>query len=127
MGTRAVTVVKDSKGKKIIEMASQFDGYPEGLGKKLREFINEGKVVNGFTREDKNSLTFNGVECFAAQLICRFKQGVGGFYLFSPTRNFKDKSKYADLYGAEYYYEIDSDLNLKCWDTYENKEISLED
>jgi hypothetical protein len=122
MGTRSITVVKDEKGNKIIEMYKQYDGYPEGLGIELREFITSGTMVNGIGGD---RAVFNGIACFAAQLIAHFKNGPGGIYLHAPTPDYRDKKKYDDMYTAEYYYEISADLVLTCWDTYTGKEITL--
>lgn len=122
MGTRSITVVKDRDDNKIIEMYKQYDGYPEGLGQELKEFIASGTMVNGI---GEDTAVFNGVECFAAQLVEHFKDGPGGIYLHAPTPDYSDKKKYSDMYGAEYYYEISADLVLTCWDTYTGKEIEL--
>jgi len=127
MGTRSITVVKDELGRKIIEMYKQYDGYPSGFGVELRDFIKSGKLVNGIPVGDSSKM-FNGMNCFAAQLVAEFKDGAGGVYLHYPEEDFKNKKKYADLYNAEYYYEIawENDvLTLKCWDTYENKEVEI--
>ena len=115
MGTRSITVVMDKDGKKIIEMYRHMDGYPAGMGKDLQNFINSGKVVNGIPLKHDGKL-FNGISCFAAQLVNEFKDGPGNIYLHAPTKDFVDKRKYEKLYGADYYYEIDSALNLLCWD-----------
>ena len=126
MGTRSITTVKDEDGNKIIEMYKQYDGYPEGLGEELLEFI-DGEVTNGI-KINETRRTFNGMSCLAAQLVAHFKVGVGGIYLHTPTTDYHDKNKYYDMYGAEYYYEItlkDGKLQLKCWDTYESKEMCL--
>lgn len=124
MGTRSITVVKDRDGNKIIEMYKQYDGYPEGLGSELKEFIASGTMVNGIgIGEDK--VVFNGIGCFAAQLVEHFKDGPGGIYLHAPTPDYSSKKKYDDMYTAEYYYEISADLVLTCWDTYTGKEITL--
>lgn len=114
MGTRSITTVLDEDGNKIIEMYKQYDGYPSGLGIKLQDFISSGKIANG-------------ISCFTAQLIKHFKEGAGGIYLHTPTTNTKDKKEYYELYGAEYYYEIDSNLNIRCWDTCTGKEEILDD
>ena len=124
MGTRSITVVKDERGNKIIEMYRQMDGYPEGMGQDLQDFIDSGKMVNGINPSETQRV-FNGINCFAAQLIAEMKDGAGGIYLHAPTTDFKNKKRYDEMYNAEYYYEINSDLNLRCWDTYENKEINL--
>lgn len=122
MGTRSITCVLDKHGKKIIEMYKQYDGYPEGLGAELQAFTASGTLVNGIGRDAK---VFNGMGCFAAQLVEHFKDGPGGIYLHAPTNNYKSKKKYASNYGAEYYYEISSNLTIRCWDTYEDKEVQL--
>jgi len=124
MGTRSITVIKDSDGNKIIEMYKQYDGYPEGLGEELLDFVNSGQLVNGISMGQPKKV-FNGISCFAAQLIHHFKIEAGGIYLHAPTRDYKNKKKYYDMYYAEYYYEIDHLLNVRCWDTYENKEVTL--
>ena len=124
MGTRSITVIKDSQNNKIVEIYQQYDGYPSYLGKKLKEFIKSGELVNGFS--SVNERQFNGIECFAAQLVAEFKTGTGGTYLFSPTTDYKNKKKYCEKYSAEYYYEIDHNLNLRCWDCYEDKEINMD-
>ncbi len=123
MGTRSITVVKDERGNKIIEMYRQMDGYPEGMGKDLQDFIDSGKIVHGI-QAFETKRAFNGIDCFAAQLVTDMKDGIGGIYLSAPTKDYKNKKKYSEMYNAEYYYEINSDLNLRCWDTYENKEIN---
>jgi len=121
MGTRSITTVKDENGNKIIEMYQQYDGYPSGVGKDLFLFINSKKMVNGIG-SDKN--VFNGINCFAAQLVTEFKDGAGNTYLHAPTKDHKNKKKYWDLYCAEFYYEITSDLNIKAWDTLQNIEVT---
>ena len=77
IGTRSITCVLDEQGNKIIEMYKQFDGYPEGLGKELQDFIASGTMVNGIG-SDTN--VFNGISCFAAQLVAHLKDGPGGIY-----------------------------------------------
>ena len=122
IGTRSITCVLDEQGNKIIEMYKQFDGYPEGLGKELQSFIASGTMVNGIG-SDTN--VFNGISCFAAQLVAHFKDGPGGIYLYAPTTKYSNKQKYDETYSAEYYYEIDSNLVIKCWDTDYNVEVDL--
>lgn len=124
MGTRSITVVKDTDNNKIIEMYKQYDGYPEGLGAELLGFINSGNMTNGIPVGDKRKL-FNGIECFTAQLVEHFKDGAGCIYLHAPTTDYVNKKKYFHMYDAEYYYEIDSELNLTCWDTYKNKKVDI--
>lgn len=126
MGTRSLTHVtetwKDDKtGKQnkacIMTMYRQFDGYPSGMGNDLAEFLNEGKVVNGFSMNETQRV-FNGAGCLAAQLVAHFKEGAGGFYLHKPmSKNCGEE--------YTYYVEVDFDtqkINLKCYEVgYLNK------
>jgi hypothetical protein len=97
MGTRCLTRVFDFKGAEIICLYRQFDGYPDGHGAELREFLDGFKIVNGL-----NNLTgkiANGMGCLAAQLVAHFKadHGPGGFYLYPPG---------AKDVGEEFVYEV---------------------
>lgn len=78
MGTRSLTVMKNCEGKEIAVLYRQFDGYPDGHGKELAEFLNGMEITNGI----KEGKTANGMDCLAAQIIANFKQGAGGFYLY---------------------------------------------
>jgi len=116
MGTRSLTRVietyrDDKKNKqvktKLVNMYRQYDGYPDGHGMELADFLNGGKVVNGIGT-DKN--VFNGAGCLAAQMIAHFKDGAGGIYIQPITAN---------NCGQEYEYEVVVDfdtmeLTMKC-------------
>jgi hypothetical protein len=109
MGTRSLTTFietyKDDKGKKkkseIVTMYRQYDGYPEGHGQELAEFLAGGELVNGIGLGDK--VVFNGMGCLAAQVVAHFKDGAGGFYL---QRANKDS-------WEEYRYHIIGDFDTK--------------
>ena len=116
MGTRSLTRVietyrDDKKNKqvktKLVNMYRQYDGYPDGHGMELADFLNGGKVVNGIGT-DKN--VFNGAGCLAAQMIAHFKDGAGGIYIQPITAN---------NCGQEYEYEVvvnfdTMELTMKC-------------
>lgn len=123
MGTRSITVIRNKDGKKIIEMYKHYDGYPDGLGKDLVEFTQSGKIVDGYKMSTE--IQFNGIECFAAQLIANIKDGAGDVYLYPITGEHDSPKFFADAYDAEYYYEIDAQLNVRCWETYSGEEIIL--
>ena len=82
MGTRSLTFVYDGD-KPIINMYRQYDGYPEGHGIELAEFLMSGEIVNGYS--DNDAKQFNGMGCLAAQMIVHFKKSVGGFYIHAVT------------------------------------------
>lgn len=97
MGTRSLTVFKDNDGREICVLYRQFDGYPEGHGAELRNFLRGFKVVNGIS-VFKPKLA-NGMGCLAAQVIAHFKTEVGGFYLHPPgTRNIWEEWIYTISY-----------------------------
>ena len=94
MGTRSLTFVYDS-GNPIMCMYRQFDGYPEGHGQELAEFLNTLQVGNGISGNPNLFEFANGMGCLAAQMIVWFKKTPGGFYIH-PV-----------------------DLNQDCWQDYE--------
>ena len=126
MGTRSLTTFiepyQDKNGKqkneKIVTMYRQYDGYPNGHGIDLAEFLASGTMVNGFGLNEEK-LVFNGMGCLAAQVIAHFKKGVGGFYLHRGG---------ATNCGEEYRYEVitngaGQDITLRCYDVYDKKWI----
>lgn len=95
MSTRSLTIFENRYGEEIVVMYRQMDGYPDGHGLDLCEFLNDFKIVNGISGEDYNKKTANGMECLAAQVIAHFKDGVGGFYLHpAGTRNADEAYRY---------------------------------
>lgn len=112
MGTRSLTRIfetyKDEKKNKqvkiqLVNMYRQYDGYPEGHGTELADFLKAGKVVNGIGGDEKQTV-FNGAGCLAAQMIAHFKDGAGGFYIEPIT---------AKDCGQEYEYEVIVDFDTK--------------
>ena len=95
MGTRALTFVYDEYNQLILNLYRQYDGYPEGHGAELAEFLAGKTVVNGFCQE-RTGLA-NGMGCLAAFLVANFKETVGGFYIHSV--NDKDC-------GQDYEYHV---------------------
>lgn len=79
MGTRSLTFVYDND-EVVVNMYAQYDGYPEGHGKELADFLVPLTLTNGFSGDTTNLA--NGMGCLAAQLIARFKVGCGGHYLY---------------------------------------------
>lgn len=96
MGTRCLTVFKEANGTEICVLYRQFDGYPSGHGKELKDFLKGKKIVNGYNDDDEKNGNFNGMGCLVAQVIAHFKLGnnvdpksgykpsvIGGFYVFA--------------------------------------------
>ena len=105
MGTRSLTFVYDTYKAKngravhrpVINLYRQYDGYPEGHGAELVEFLNQYTLTNGLGAGMPSSKTANGMGCLAAQLVAHFKDGPGQFYLYPVT---------AKECGQDYEYHI---------------------
>lgn len=99
MGTRSLTFLYDAKNEKpFLCMYRQFDGYKEGHGKELAEFLAPITLLNGYG-DQKAGTHANGMGCLAAQMVTHFKgpHGIGGFYLHAPDTT--------DA-GQEYEYHV---------------------
>ena len=82
MGTRSLTYVYEGEGETpIMCMYRQFDGYLEGHGQELANFLNELTVGNGISGKPELFNFANGMGCLAAQMIVWFKKTPGGFYI----------------------------------------------
>ena len=112
MGTRSLTRVfstynDEKKNKQVTEqlvnMYRQYDGYPEGHGMELADFLKGGKVVNGIGANE-TQVVFNGAGCLGAQMIAHFKNGAGGIYIEPISAN---------NCGQEYEYEVIVDFDTK--------------
>ena len=82
MGTRSLTFVYDEDGTPIINLYRQFDGYREGHGRDVAQFLEGLTVINGYSLDDNRRMA-NGMGCLAAQLVAKFKVGCGLIYLHS--------------------------------------------
>lgn len=120
MGTRCLTVFKDAE-KEIAVLYRQFDGYPEGHGKELTDFLKDKRIVNGIGGNANSTNAFNGMACLAASVVAHFKEDIGGFYLYpAGVRGI----------GEEYTYEVsgkigDSQATVIMIDCYEPKNETL--
>lgn len=60
-------------------------------GKELRDFLSFITLVNGRVDfVDGQCAVANGMDCLAAQIVARFKEGAGGIYLTLSTRSAED-------------------------------------
>jgi hypothetical protein len=86
MGTHAVVhfFVQRSRHDKIrvVTFYFQYDGYLEGVGKDLVDFLKSYTIVNGIPFPRKEGIKYaNGIGCLAAQFCKEFKNGAGNFYI----------------------------------------------
>lgn len=127
MGTRSLTTFIEKyndektgkvKQNKIVTMYRQYDGYPEGHGVELADFLDGGKLVNGISVGEENRV-FNGMGCLSAQCVAYFKDGAGGIYLHrGGTTNCWEQYRYEVIQT-----EGSSDIVLRCYDVYDKKWI----
>ena len=104
MGTRSLTIVKESidpSCEDIIVMYKQFDGYPEGLGLRLANFLKGFIIINGIP-PNPNPKSANGMHDLAAQLVAEFKNEIGEIYLHpSGTRDVWEEFIYYIYLGPD--------------------------
>jgi hypothetical protein len=94
MSTRSTLIIKDEQGDIILQLFRHWDGYFSVAGRDIVEFIQGGKLVNGFNQDSEYGKVYNGMGDLACQLIAHFKrpmplyndkttlvQSVGGFYV----------------------------------------------
>jgi hypothetical protein len=120
MGTRCLTEVLEQNGDVIITLYRQFDGYPRGHGKELKDFLEGFHICNGIgIEQDRNrDIWANGMSCLAAQIVSHFKRGIGEFYLYKPgTRGVWE----------EYIYTIkendSNSLDVEVFETYNGGKV----
>ncbi len=121
MGTRAIISIKEKENDKdYCTIYKQFDGYPEGLGAELLEYVTNKSVVNGFSSEHKFHKAFNGIGDFCASLVAYFKTDIGDFYI--------EKSDARNM-GEEFIYtiivKVGQPIKLICHDVYEKKSFEM--
>lgn len=105
MGTRSLTFFYDdlTADKPFAGFYRQMDGYPEGHGKDLAEFLAGISMRNGYGSGDKAGTQANGPGCLAAQVVAKFKNehGIGGIYLIAPVLD--------EDHNQEYEYHVYAD------------------
>lgn len=87
MGTRALTHIKEGETT-LVTVYRQFDGYPDGHGLWLAEFLNSRTLVNGLN-PSKGTQLANGAPDLAAQFVTALKTAMGddmagGIYIEAP-------------------------------------------
>ena len=109
MGTRSLTRIiprqdglSFNEGHEKVELSHvnmyrQFDGYPEGHGLELAEFLKDFNIINGIGSSTELGTHANGSGCLAAQMVKHFKEIVGNIYLH-PHND--------DLGWEEYIYTV---------------------
>ena len=72
-----------------VQIYNHYNGYPEGLGVTLAEYLQDFKIVNGLPMRT-NKLA-NGLGCLSAQVVSYLKEEPGNVYLYRPgERSWED-------------------------------------
>jgi hypothetical protein len=129
MGTRSTYRVieewtDDNTGKtnqqKLVLMYAQYDGYPTGHPMDTAKWLASGKVVNGL-RLDEKGLTFNGAGCLAAQLVAKFKDGPGGYYIHPMNH----RGQCWENYTYDIIVKEDKSIEYICYEIGGSKKITF--
>ena len=129
MGTRSTYRVieewkDDTTGKisqnKLVLMYAQYDGYPTGHPMDTAKWLASGKVVNGL-RLDEKGLTFNGAGCLAAQLVAKFKDGPGGYYIHPMNH----RGQCWENYTYDIIIKEDKSIEYICYEIGGSKKITF--
>jgi len=83
MGTRSTVKFFNEYNteRPILSVYQQYDGYIEGVGHSLAEWLKDKKVINGISGQKAKDGFANGMGCLAAQYVAQNKTEIGGFYL----------------------------------------------
>ena len=98
MATRASIKISDSDGNFIANIYHHYDGYPEGLGQKLIDICDSGKLVNGLSAGSGKQ--FNGFNDLACSIVFELKEHSGNGRVYLNTEDDYGKC------GEDYLYEI---------------------
>lgn len=88
MGTRSVTFIEEPWGSKFVAcIYRQMDGYPDGMGLDIADFLKDYTIINGISGDASMWTHANGMGCLAAQFISHVKteHGLGGIYMAHYT------------------------------------------
>lgn len=114
MGTRStITFYEKIGGEKfhLVNIYQQYDGYLEGVGKELCEWLKPKIITNGFSKADWDIA--NGARCLAAKYISEFKPATGGLYIYPEGVGYED---------CDYNYSVIVDESwMSSYHTFEKK------
>ena len=129
MSTRSLTRViprqeglSFNEGHKKVELAfvnmhRHMDGYPEGHGLDLAEFLKDIEIVNGVPLDKESGNQANGSGCLAAQMVKHFKEDIGYIYLHPHDNESGWEDYIYTVYpktGEETFISIYDVRNKKC-------------
>lgn len=112
MSTSALVIVQDENRVDLCVIYVHSDGYPSGLGAKLKDILGEMLVTDLLSSSRKMGKIANGMEDVAAQVVAMLKTSAGNVYLNPPdSRNMGEFTYYIN-----YPKERNAPLEIKVED-----------
>ena len=113
MGTRSTMKFISKYNNKLtplINVYQQYDGYIDGVGHQLAEWLLDKKIVNGIPFGVNTLNMANGFGCLIAQYIKEFKNDVGNFYVTEMENS--QEYNYEVIFDEDKYFSSDyNDIN----------------
>lgn len=83
MGTRSTVKFYSEfdQEKVLVSVYQQHDGYIDGVGHELAEWLISKKMINGIQHQTMEEGYANGMGCLASQFIANFKTRIGSLYI----------------------------------------------
>ena len=109
MGTRSKTSFIRKIGDKkecLVSVYRQYDGYIEGMGYEIANYILNKELINGIRVGDEElDKKANGYTCLIAQFIRDFKTEIGNVYI--TTEDDIQEYNYNVIFDSDLYYNGD--------------------
>jgi hypothetical protein len=118
MGTRSTTKIYED-GRLLLALYKQYDGYPDGWGQELKDFLHKGIFVNGIRRTE-DFLQFNGIGDFVLLLVKEFKEGTGELYA-TTEENEQEYNYIIEFNHLENYAKMKYSIRCKEDESYQEE------
>lgn len=108
MGTRSKTSFIRKIGDKkecLVSVYRQYDGYIEGMGYEIANYILSKEICNGIRLGRDTSKLANGYTCLIAQFIRDFKTEIGNVYI--TTEDDIQEYNYNIIFDSDLYFNGD--------------------
>lgn len=108
MGTRSKTSFIRKIGDKkecLVSVYRQYDGYIEGMGYEIANYILSKEICNGIRLGRDTSKLANGFGCLIAQFIRDFKTEIGNVYI--TTEDDIQEYNYNIIFDSDLYFSGD--------------------
>ena len=119
MGTRSTTKFIEKRGDKltpIVNIYQQYDGYVEGVGYNIANYLKTKKIINGIGIWQNTNGYANGFGCLIAQYIKESKKEIGNLYITSLDD--QQEYNYEVIFDADKYFDVG---------LFENKEFDVDE